>query len=116
MLIDKSFGEFPLASLQFAEGQFGGVQRTRDLRVEVAANNAAQCDSKHDPEGNAGKALELERCVVCDHDRSRDTGDDMKVHPVTCGAPAAQPGSDLAQFVEKDDEEERCAENAEFKA
>ena len=51
-----------------------------------------------------------------DQDGRGDPGNDVKVHPVPGRPVAAKKGNDLAQGVEKDDEEENSAEDAQIDA
>ena len=60
--------------------------------------------------------LKLERRMKGNHDGSSYAGDDVKIHPVPCCAEAAKPWNDFAQSVEKDDEKQNGAQNAELEA
>jgi len=111
-LSKQGLGEFAFVELQFVKGEFGGSERARYLRVEIAPDYAADSHAHHDPEGKTGNAVEFERSMKRDQDRRGDARNDVKIHPMPGRPVAAKKGNDLAQGVEEDDKEENCAKNA----
>ena len=109
-------GERILPCLQLVKRDLGGVERAGNLRIQVAAADAAQSHGEHDPECHPGNVVELERGVKRNDDRRGDAKDDMEIHPVLGGPDASQPGNRLTQCIEEDEEEEECAEDAQIDA
>jgi hypothetical protein len=66
------------------------------------------------PKCNAGNSVKLERSMVRDHNRGRYARYDVKIHPLLCGAQAAQPGHYFAQRVKKNDDKQCCSEYAQL--
>src|SRR5579863_715405 len=96
--------------------ELGSAHRSGNLRIEIATDNSAERDHKHDPEGHAGNAAEFERGMKGDDDRRGDAGNNMEVHPVPGATPTPKPRNHLAQRVEENDEKQDCSKHAKLEA
>ena len=75
-----------LHSLQFLHARVRPRSAARDLRVEIAADYAAERNRKHDPERHAGESPELERGMEGDDEGRGEPQEHMDIEPVP-GAP-----------------------------
>ena len=65
-MLGKPGAQGALDLLKFFHGEFGGVDATRDLRVEVATDETGESDAKHAPKSHARDIAELEGSVKRD--------------------------------------------------
>ncbi len=76
------------------------VQRSRNLRVDIAPNQSAERHENHDPVGHAGYAAELERRVKGDEEWRDQSEQDVKVQPMPGTALPPKPGPTQTNRIE----------------
>src|SRR6266853_1063434 len=92
--------------LNLLDGKLGGVQASRNLRVQISADKTAERDRGHDPEGHPGNSPEFEGGVQSDYHRRGGAQDDVKIQPVPGNSLPAEPAPFLGQGVEINQEKQ----------
>src|SRR5581483_8611962 len=77
------------------------IQAAWDLRIQVSPDHAACRNCRHDPEGNSGESLELERGVKSDDERGGESQKHVNVEPMPRIALFQQPRPALSQGIRK---------------
>src|SRR5664279_5873858 len=81
-LLGQLLCELCLNLLNFLQRKLRSIQTSWDLSVKIASDDAAQRNREHDPKSDAGKAAKLERGVERNHERCRESQQDVVVQPV----------------------------------
>src|SRR5581483_1552455 len=92
------------------------IQAAWDLRIQVSPDHAACRNCRHDPEGNSGESLELERGVKSDDERGGESQKHVNVEPMPRIALFQQPRPALSQGIKKDGKEYKQAEKSQLQS
>ena len=116
MLLFRGPAQLDFRFLNFLDRKFGGVQASRNLRIQVAPDKSAERHRGHDPEGHAGDPSEFERGVQRDDQGRRRPQDHVEIQPVARISLLSQPAPSLAQRIEENHEKHEHAEHAQVYA
>src|SRR5208337_2408062 len=115
-LFRQLLSQLGLDLLHFFQRKLRRRQTSRNLRVEVPSDDAAQGNREHDPKSDARKAAKLEGRVERNHKRCGEPQQDVVVQPVPRTPLPPQPSPALAQGIEKNTQEHSQSQHSELYA